>query len=204
MAQNESHPHSLLDQGGAPFAGGECDAEAIPLLTQRCPAGARGPVHDAALRLALAADDRTRLRGHRRCLGGQAVLLQLERGAPLRPGEWLGSGDGRCWVQVEAAPELLLVVRGDPIRLLRAAYHLGNRHVALEVGRDELRLLEDSVLEAMLRGLAVRVQHCQLPFSPERGVYGDDYAHGHSHRDQVMESAAHPSKADPTCERPLP
>jgi len=155
MAQNESCPHGgPLDQGGAPFAG-ECDAEAIPLLTQRYPAGARGPAHGAALCLALAADDRTRLRGRRRCLGGQAVLLQLERGAPLRPGEWLGSGDGRCWVQVEAALEPLLVVRGDPMELLRAAYHLGNRHVALEVGRDELRLLEDSVLEAMLQGLGV-------------------------------------------------
>ncbi|MFN5221886.1 MAG: urease accessory protein UreE, partial [Cyanobacteriota bacterium] len=102
----------------------------------------------AALRLPLAAEERTRLRGRRRSGCGVELLLQLPRGEALEPGEWLAAaGEQGPPVQVEAAPEALLVVRSvDRLELLRAAYHLGNRHVALEVRLEELRLLDDPVL----------------------------------------------------------
>jgi urease accessory protein len=133
----------------------------------------------AALRLPLAAEERTRLRGRRRSGCGVELLLQLPRGEALEPGEWLAAaGEQGPPVQVEAAPEALLVVRSvDRLELLRAAYHLGNRHVALEVRLEELRLLDDPVLAR--RGLLL--ERCQAPFLPEGGAYAGD--HGHHHHD---------------------
>ena len=87
---------------------------------------------DPPLRLPLRADERTSLRGHRRSACGQDLLLQLPRGAALEPGDRLAPEAGGPLVVVEAAREPLLVVRvADPLALLQAAYHLGNRHVAL-------------------------------------------------------------------------
>ena len=78
---------------------------------------------------------------------------------------------------VEAAPEPLLQVRSnDPLSLLRAAYHLGNRHVALELSAGELRLLQDSVLAELLCGLDLHPEAILAPFHPEAGAYG---GHGH-------------------------
>ena len=88
-------------------------------------------------------------------------------------------------VQVEPALERLLVVRsGSPLELLQAAYHLGNRHVALELHGDHLLLQQDPVLQDLLqhRGLAVRP--IEAPFLPEPGAYAaahGDPAHGHHH-----------------------
>jgi urease accessory protein len=140
----------------------------------------------SGLRLPLSADDRTRLRGLRHCATGQPVLLQLPRGEPLQPGEWLGADDGLPPVQVEAAPESLLLVRAsEPLALLRAAYHLGNRHVALEVRPGELRLLDDPVLADLLvqRGLELERRH--EPFLPEGGAYAAHHGHSHSHHPHV-------------------
>jgi urease accessory protein len=154
-------------------------------LTQRSstrPPGAQEPV----LRLSLGADERFRLRGHRRSACGRDLLLQLERGEPLQPGEWLSGAPGDPPVRVEAAAEPLLVVRAsDPLDLLRAAYHLGNRHVALEVSAGELRLLEDSVLADLLEQRGLELEHRQAPFLPEAGAYaaagGHRHGHGHNH-----------------------
>jgi urease accessory protein len=148
------------------------------ILTRRCPQ----PPVDAVvppLRLALSADERTRLRGQRRSLCGQDLLLQLDRGEPLQPGEWLGGASGGPAVQVEAAPETLLRVRAQaPLDLLQAAYHLGNRHVALEVRATELRLLEDPVLADLLVHRGLWVDRLQEPFCPEAGAYGSVHRHG--------------------------
>ncbi len=163
---------------------GENEAEPL-LLTGRLVPGATAAAGDGAalLRLDLSADDRTRLRGHRRSRCGRDLLLQLPRGAALAPGEWLADGAGRPRVQVEAACEPLLLVSGDdPLALLRAAYHLGNRHVALQVGEDGLRLLDDPVLADLLRQLpGLRLERCLEPFLPEAGAYGT--AHTHTHTD---------------------
>ncbi len=154
-------------------------------LTQRSstpPPGAPEPW----LRLCLGADERFRLRGHRRSACGRDLVLQLERGEPLQPGEWLSGAPGDPPVRVEAAAEPLLVVRAsDPLDLLRAAYHLGNRHVALEVCAGELRLLEDSVLADLLAQRGLELEHRQAPFLPEAGAYaaagGHRHSHGHDH-----------------------
>ena len=139
-------------------------------------------------RLPLRADERSQLRGRRVCQDGQEVLLQLPRHTPLRPGEWLlpePGGDPPVAVEVLAADEDVLEIRAsDGLALLRAAYHLGNRHVAMEIHADRLLLLDDSVLSDLLarRGLAVR--RLRAPFCPEPGAYeGHAHAHdsGHDH-----------------------
>jgi urease accessory protein len=138
------------------------------------------------LRLPLDADQRTSLRGHRRSACGRDLVLQLPRGAALQPGELLRSDDGTVLVQVEAAAEPVMEVRSaDPLALLQAAYHLGNRHVAMELHVDRLVLLQDSVLADLLRQRGLQVELLQLPFQPEAGAYeglghhhGD---HGHHH-----------------------
>ena len=136
------------------------------------------------LALALSADERSRLRGQRRTICGQELLLQLDRGEPLQPGEWLSGASGGPVVQVIAAPETLLRVRAQgPLELLQAAYHLGNRHVALELRATELRLLDDPVLADLLGRRGLLVDRLQEPFQPEAGAYGSAHSHGsvHSH-----------------------
>ena len=138
---------------------------------------------DPALRLALRADERTRLRGHRRSACGRDLLLQLPRGAALEPGDRLAPEADGPQVVVEAAREPLLVVRAaDPLALLQAAYHLGNRHVAMELHGDELRLGVDNVLEDLLRQRGLSVERIMGPFRPEPGAYErSGHAHGHDH-----------------------
>ncbi|MEB3334251.1 MAG: urease accessory protein UreE [Cyanobacteriota bacterium] len=150
------------------------DASPTPLvLSHRLGVGPPGQGPDGGLELQLTAEERTRLRGLRRSRCGVPLLLQLPRGEALAPGEWLGSEDGRPRVRVEAAAESLLRVRSsEPLALLRAAYHLGNRHVALELQEGELRLLADPVLAHLLGQGALEVDHCLEPFLPDSGAYG--------------------------------
>jgi urease accessory protein len=143
--------------------------------------------------LALTASERQRLRGHCRSRCGHDLLLQLPRGGgPLIPGERLAAAEGPALVRVEAAAEELLLARSDdPFTLLRAAYHLGNRHVALELRLGELRLLQDPVLADLLQGLGVSLEAITAPFAPESGAYtaghshaqspSPSHSHGHSH-----------------------
>jgi urease accessory protein len=137
----------------------------------------------AGLELPLAADQRTSLRGQRRSACGRELLLQLPRGGALQPGELLRSDDGLTLVQVSAAPEPVMRVRGaDPLALLQAAYHLGNRHVAMELHADQLLLLQDSVLADLLRQRGLQVECLDAPFRPEAGAY-EGHHHGHAHAD---------------------
>ena len=129
------------------------------------------------LRLALTAEERTRLRGLRHSTEGQPLLLQLPRGEPLEPGEVLAPEGGPERVQVAAATEPLLRVQAaDGLALLQAAYHLGNRHVAMEIHPQELRLLHDPVLAHLLEHRGLLIEAIEAPFHPETGAYG-----GHSH-----------------------
>ena len=144
----------------------------------------RGPAVDPGWVLALTAEERTRLRGLRRTHCGREVLLQLPRGEALAPGEWLGVTPEAPLVQVQAAPEPLLQVRsGEPLALLQAAYHLGNRHVAMEIHPGDLRLLADPVLAHLLEHRGLQVGHLEAPFQPETGAYGHSHhpAPGHDH-----------------------
>jgi urease accessory protein len=112
---------------------------------------------------------------------GRQAALYLERGMVLRDGDLL-EGPGGVAVQVRAADETVsTVLTDDPLALARAAYHLGNRHVTLQVGPGWLRYLHDPVLERMVcaMGLAVRTE--RAPFEPEAGAYGGGQIAGHSH-----------------------
>jgi urease accessory protein len=130
-------------------------------------------------RLVLPFDLRRKSRLRVRLESGEEAALLLERGGVLRGGDRLRAEDGRI-VLVEAAGESVLTVTApDPTTLARAAYHLGNRHVPLEVGDGWLRLENDHVLEHMLLGLGVIVRHGTAPFEPEAGAYGGGHHHHH-------------------------
>ena len=151
------------------------------VLVQRRPSV--DPAVATVLQLPLAAHQRTSLRGHRRSACGRDLLLQLPRGGPLLPGEWLLSADGGIQVQVQAAAEPVMQVRSAAaLALLQAAYHLGNRHVAMELHADRLLLLQDSVLADLLRQRGLEVELLELPFQPEAGAYeGIGHHHHHNH-----------------------
>jgi urease accessory protein len=137
--------------------------------TQRKP-----PNPDAAvtLTLALTAEERTRSR-HRFEIDGQVVFLRLPRGTVLHDGDILEDETNSNLVRIASKPELVLTVTAQtPILLLQAAYHLGNRHVPVEITATYLRLLPDSVLRSMLEQLGLEIQEEILPFQPEIGAYG--------------------------------
>ena len=112
--------------------------------------------------------------------GGEAAIL-LERGSVLRSGALLKASDGTI-VEIRAAPEVVSTVRcRDALTLIRGAYHLGNRHVPLQVGDGFLRYQHDHVLDEMVRLLGFEVIVETAPFEPEGGAYGAGHGHAHSH-----------------------
>jgi urease accessory protein len=126
------------------------------------------------MRVILSFDQRQKSRLRAKLESGEEVALVLPRGRVLRGGDRVTTTDGRE-VEIVGAPEKLLHIEGSS--LARIAYHLGNRHVAVQVGEGFLRIAEDHVLEDMLRGLGARVTHIEAPFEPEAGAYG------HNHHD---------------------
>lgn len=114
---------------------------------------------------------------------GEEVRIFLTRGSPLLVGETLRAQCGRH-VLVEGAIEPVAVASSDDWpTFARACYHLGNRHVKVQVGERQLRILPDHVLEDMLLQLGLNVEHSQHVFVPESGAYSSGgHAHvGHSH-----------------------
>ncbi|OEO26904.1 urease accessory protein UreE [Pseudomonas sp. J237] len=137
------------------------------------------PDWDAELLLTFEARSKSRLRTF--STTGEDVGLFLERGQPpLYDGECLRAEDGRV-VRVCARPEQLLhVTCTTPFELMRAAYHLGNRHVALQLGDGWLRLPDDYVLKAMLEQLGAKVELIEAAYKPEHGAYGGGHHHSHA------------------------
>jgi len=114
---------------------------------------------------------------------GTAAGVFIERGQVLRDGDLLCSADGVV-VQIRAAAEPVSEVRcDDPLVLARACYHLGNRHVPLQIAQGLLRYQHDHVLDDMLRGLGLQPRCTQAPFDPEPGAYGGIHGHSHAHPD---------------------
>jgi urease accessory protein len=113
---------------------------------------------------------------------GREAGILLPRGETLRDGDRLASEDGMV-VTVRAASERLSVATaGDPLLLARACYHLGNRHLPLEIGEGRLAYRHDHVLDDLVRGLGLAVTVVDAPFDPEPGAYGGLGArHGHGH-----------------------
>jgi len=144
-----------------------------------------GPA-DASLTLPLESRTRSRLRVA--LDDGREAGLFLPRGTSLRHGDRLRSEAGLV-VEVHAAPETLSrVACDDPLRLARACYHLGNRHVALQIEPGRISYLHDHVLDELVAGLGLAVRVEEAPFEPEPGAYGaqghaqgGDHGHGHHH-----------------------
>lgn len=113
---------------------------------------------------------------------GAEVRLFLERGKSLVPGELLQTECGQI-LQVEAAHEDVMIARSDDwLTFSRACYHLGNRHVKIEVNALELKITPDYVLQAMLEQLGLEVETCRAVFVPESGAYSVGVGgHGHHH-----------------------
>ena len=131
---------------------------------------------------------RCRSRFRARLPNGEKIGVLLPRGQVLRSGDLLRAADGRV-IEITAAAESVSTVRAsNPHALARAAYHLGNRHVALQIGDGWLRYLHDHVLDAMVCGLGLHVHAEQAPFDPETGAYSatsggalHDHSHGSGH-----------------------
>jgi urease accessory protein len=135
---------------------------------------------------------------------GQRIGVFLPRGSVVRGGDVLVAEDGTL-VVVRAAAQQVLVVRqctqhGKPSDLMRAAYHLGNRHVAVELAGDHLKLEPDHVLEQMLHRMHMIVTRENAPFEPEGGAYEGGHDHGHhdhGHPDHGHPDHGHPDHGHP-------
>jgi urease accessory protein len=143
-------------------------------------------------------DDRHRRRMAMTGTRGLEFLLDLPETVALRGGDALVLEDGRL-IEVVAAPEPLIELRGvDPRQMVRLAWHLGNRHLPVQIAGKHLRIRRDHVIEEMVKGLGASVVEIEAPFDPEGGAYvsgghgdthghehhrhgGDDHSHTHSH-----------------------
>ncbi len=131
-------------------------------------------------RLSLTAEERSKSRHPFITDGGQEVYLQLKRGTSLRQGDRLQAADESLVIEILAKPEQVMVVSAQhPLDLLQAAYHLGNRHVPLEITDDYLYLLPDAVLRDMLLQRGLIVTETDRPFQPQAGAYESAQHHHH-------------------------
>lgn len=126
---------------------------------------------------------------------GRALGIFLTRGAVVRGGDVLVAEDGSL-IKVVATPQPVLVIRpcrehGSPFDLMRAAYHLGNRHVQLDLKPDRLQIEPDHVLADMLRKMHLVVTEELVPFEPEGGAYVAGGHGHHDHGDHAHEEHAH-------------
>lgn len=142
-----------------------------------------GPMPHAPVtdRLCLDYASRAKARQKARLAGGEQVGIFLEYGKPLSGGDVLSSDDG-ILVRVECGPEpVITAVTEDWALLARGCYHLGNRHVPLQIGRLWLRFSPDPVLEELVRRLGFTALSESAPFAPEGGAYAGGHSHAHSH-----------------------
>ena len=143
-----------------------------------------------APRVCLDWDTRSRSRFAARDEGGRSLAVFLPRGSVLRDGDALVAVDGSLLRVCSAAQQVLQVRADTPLQLLRAAYHLGNRHVPLELRADVLQIEPDPVLRDMLLRMGLQVLDACAAFEPEAGAYDPHehaparphaHAHGHAH-----------------------
>jgi len=140
------------------------------------------PGDSAVGQVTLTYDDRHRRRMRLATDVGMEFLLDLERAALLRDGDGLQLDDGN-WIAVVAAPEDVVDVRVEtPSATARLAWHLGNRHLPVQILDDgAIRFRYDHVIEEMVVGLGGKAERLSAPFTPEGGAYGDGTGGGHHH-----------------------
>jgi urease accessory protein len=132
---------------------------------------------DVRGQLRLPFESRQKSRLHTKLVSGEEVGLMLPRGEILRGGDLVTASDGRVIEIISQEEKTLHVEAASPQALAKVAYHLGNRHVPVQVGDGFLRIAEDHVLEEMVKKLGAKVSHVEAPFEPEAGAY----AGGHQH-----------------------
>jgi len=132
-------------------------------------------------RVVLDADERHRRRIVLTAEGGTRFLLDLPHATALHDGDGLVLEDGSVVRVVGKCEPLVEIAAVDPRELARLAWHIGNRHIEVEIAGERLRIRRDSVLEEMLRGLGAQLSFIEAPFQPEPGAYG--HAHGHDTRE---------------------
>jgi len=147
--------------------------------------------------LKLPFESRQKSRLKTKLVSGEEVGLILPRGEILRGGDLVTASDGRV-IEIVAEPEKVLHI--ETTDLARVAYHLGNRHVPVQVGEGFLRITEDHVLEEMVQKLGAKVSHVEAPFEPESGAYAggghqhDEMGHGgkiHDHHHEEEHEHVH-------------
>ncbi|MES2579717.1 MAG: urease accessory protein UreE [Pseudomonadota bacterium] len=152
-------------------------------ITQRLPAIDKTNLIDDYLILPFDLRQKSRLRVTLK--SGIEAALMLDRGTILRGGDLLKAEDDKV-VQIVAAEQPVTDVRAETQQgLMCAAYHLGNRHVPLQVGDGWLRLEQDHVLKEMLIGLGMTTIDQLAPFEPEAGAYGGGHRHNHDDDDNL-------------------
>lgn len=149
-----------------------------PLLAQAFRNHAHGEIAGV---LSLSYEDRFLRRKVLRLVSGDNLLVDLPQTTSLDHGGVLVLSDGRE-IEVVAAPEPLLEVRGDPLH--RLAWHIGNRHTPCQIEAGRLLILRDHVMAHMLAGLGADVREVIEAFTPEGGAYGHGRTHGHDHTAQ--------------------
>ncbi|WP_413725197.1 urease accessory protein UreE [Sodalis sp. RH16] len=137
--------------------------------------------HDTTATLTIDLDTRLKSRAQVMLDDGREAGLMLPRGQILRGGELLSTEDGAEVVRIIAAVETVSTAyAANPLLLARLCYHLGNRHVPLQIEQGWVRYQHDHVLDDMARGLGAKVGTEQAPFEPEAGAY-QSAPHGHHH-----------------------
>ena len=132
---------------------------------------------NAQAQLKLPFDLRQKSRLRTKLVNGEDAWLLLPRGDILRGGDKLLANDGRIVEIISEIEDVLHVECVNAMALARAAYHLGNRHVPVQVGDGFLRIAADHVLAEMLRGLGATLTAMRAPFEPEAGAYGGSHHH---------------------------
>ena len=131
--------------------------------------------------ITLSYDDRFRRRIVMRTDGGKEFLLDLVKTTELRSGDLIALDDGE-YVKVKAAYEkLMTATSNDPKLILRAAWHIGNRHLSCEIQTNKILLRFDHVILQMLENLGLTLEIINQPFNPEGGAYGEFRTTGHKH-----------------------
>jgi len=158
------------------------------------------PTKAATKTLELVFDQRQKSRLKTVLTDGTQIGLFLDRGIVLRDGDCLKAEDDTI-IKIVAAPEAVsTILNKDMLRIAKAAYHLGNRHVQVQIGEGWLRYSQDHVLDEMVSGFGLSVSHEHHAFEPEAGAYGGHenghnpqhkQSHGHEHNHQHHQKHSH-------------
>ena len=133
------------------------------------------PREGSFLKLSLSSDERRILRGKRLTDCDQEIILQLPRKGKLNDGDILSTNQHKFYVEIIAKKENLIEIRSDSkIELIKTAYHLGNRHVEIEIYEDILLTKSDYIIEDMLHNFNVHLAKSKKKFFPEKGAHRHD------------------------------